>query len=193
MLMAWRQRMTPRKRLAAWLLLSALVHTVLIAPPSSPTSVTLQIPAPELAVAFATERRPPMESNAELPVLHRSPAVANTVAIESTQAASTSAAKSDEITNHLHALLHESLNRHFLYPPLAHRNGWEGRVELRVHLDHDGRLHAMRIVRSSGYPLLDQDALLTLQRIGSIPQARAWLPAQGYATTLPIVYRLTKG
>jgi len=76
---------------------------------------------------------------------------------------------------------------------MAHRNGWEGRVELLVHLDRDGRLYAMRIVHSSGYPLLDQDALLTLHRIGAIPQARAWLPERGYATTLPVVYRLTEG
>jgi len=193
MIPARQPRLAPRKRLAAWLLASALVHAMLILPPSPPVVVALQIPAPELAVAFATDRRPPMESKAELPVLHRLSTVAKAVAAQPARATSAVPAKPDEITNHLRSLLHASLNRHFVYPPVAHRNGWEGRVELLIHLDHDGRLHAMRIVRSSGYPLLDEDALLTLRRIGSIPQARAWLPEQGYATTLPVIYRLTKG
>ena len=99
----------------------------------------------------------------------------------------------DTITNHLQTLLHESLTQHFIYPPMAHRNGWEGRVELLVQLDQDGRLHTLRVVRSSGYLLLDEDALLTLRRIGSIPRARSWVPEQGYATTLPIIYKLTEG
>lgn len=192
MMATWRQPV-PRRRLVVWLLLSTLAHAVLILPPSSPPLVTLQIPAPELAVAFTADRHPRTKSNAKLPALHRSSTVTATVITEPVEAASVTPALSDPVTNHLRSLLHASLNRHFVYPPVAHRNGWEGRVELLVHLDHDGRLHAMQIVRSSGYPLLDEDALLTLRRIGSIPQARAWLPEQGYATTLPIVYRLTKG
>lgn len=177
--------------MVAWLLVSALVHAALIVP-SSPAPVALQIPAPELAVALATDHHPRTESNAKLPTLYRPSAGAGATVV-ATPVPAAAPALSDQITNHLRSLLHASLNRHFVYPPVAHRNGWEGRVELLVHLDHDGRLHAMRIVRSSGYPLLDEDALLTLRRIGSIPQARAWLPEQGYATTLPVIYRLTKG
>ena len=172
-----------------------LVHSVLLAPsPVAPVlTLTLTIPAPELAVAFAVDRRAPTESKPEPLLLSQPTAVAETVITEPEQAHASTPSTSDAITNHLISLLHESLSRHFIYPPMAHRNGWEGRVELLVQLDQDGRLHALRVVQSSGYPLLDEDALLTLRRIGSIPRARAWLPERGYATTLPVIYKLKEG
>ena len=166
---------------------------MLLAPSPVAPVLTLTIPAPELAVAFAVDRRAPTESKPEPLLLPRPAAVTETVISEPEPASPSTSSASDAITNHLLSLLHESLNRHFIYPPMAHRNGWEGRVELLVHLDHDGRLHALRVVRSSGYLLLDEDALLTLRRIGSIPRARAWLPERGYATTLPVIYKLTEG
>lgn len=179
----------PHKRLWAGLLCSVLVHAVLLLPfPAAPT-LTLRIPAPELAIAFAADHR----MATLLKPVARQLAAAETIATEPPANTSSASLASDAATNHLHSLLHESLNRYFIYPALAHRNGWEGRVELLVHLAPDGRLQVMRVVRSSGYALLDDDALLTLRRIGSIPQARAWLPEQGYATTLPVVYKLTEG
>ncbi len=186
------RRLFRHKRLGAGLLLSVLVHAMLLAPPSTSPVVTLMLPAPELAVAFAVGQRR-AESRPELQPLPRSPEANETDAAEPQQLSSFTPSASATATNHLRSLLHESLNQHFIYPPVAHRNGWEGRVELLVHLDRDGRLHGMRVMHSSGYPLLDDDALLTLRRIGSIPRARAWLSEQGYATTLPIVYKLTEG
>ena len=183
----------PHKRLWVGLLWSVIVHAVLLLPPSTAHVMTLTIPAPELAVAFAMDRRTSTESKPEPLLLPRPAAIAEAVVTEPEQATASTSSASDAATNHLHSLLHESLNRHFIYPPMAHRNGWEGRVELLVQLDQDGRLHALRVVQSSGYPLLDEDALLTLRRIGSIPRARAWLPERGYATTLPVIYKLKEG
>jgi len=181
------------RRLWLGLLLSVLGHTLLLLPSPTLPVLTLTIPAPELAVALAVDRRAATESNPQ-PQLRPRPAVTSkAIAAEPQRVTASVMAPSAAIANHLHGLLLESWRRHFIYPPMAHRNGWEGRVELLIHLDRDGRLHAMRIVRSSGYPLLDQDALLTLHRIGTIPQARTWLPERGYATTLPVVYRLTEG
>ena len=182
-------RTFPHRRLWAGLLLSTLAHVMLLAPPPTTRALTLTVPAPELAVTFALDSPGPLVSKAESLPWSPPSVVGETVAAESNVVA----LSAPSAANHLLSLLRESLNRHFIYPPMAQRNGWQGRVELLIHLDQDGRLHAMRVVRSSGYPLLDEDALLTLRRIGSIPGARAWLPERGYATTLPVIYKLKEG
>lgn len=180
-----------RSRLWAWLLSSALVHAALAWPTGAPAPVALRIPAPELAVAFTPGRQAAAAPASDPTPLSRMAAASSTHAAAPPEPAA--AAPADAVTNHLRSLLQECIDRHFIYPPMARRHGWEGRVELLVRLDPQGRLHGLQVLHSSGYPLLDEDALLTLRRIGSIPQARAWLPDQGYATTLPVIYRLTEG
>ncbi len=95
--------------------------------------------------------------------------------------------------NHLLSLLREQLRQYFLYPPLARKHGWEGRVSIGVKLEPDGSVHPLRIVRSSGYSILDRHAFDTLRRIGSIPQARNWLNGRAYTFELPVRYRLLGG
>lgn len=94
--------------------------------------------------------------------------------------------------NHMRALLYTALDRYFVYPMLARRHGWEGRVEVSLRLEADGRLSNLRLVRSSGYPILDLNAIDTLQRIGALPQthAGATIPQEH---VLLIVYHLLDG
>lgn len=73
---------------------------------------------------------------------------------------------------------------------MARKNSWEGRVQVALRLNKDGRLDELRVVRSSGYAILDQDAVRTLQRIGTIPEARLWLAGKSYHTEFPVIYQL---
>lgn len=185
----------PHRRLAGFVLLSALMHALLWGLPPSPNPNTLSIPANELAVAFPAQphRASAIQRKPGSVTVRRETAVVDSPAPESAPVEPATASASDAVTNHLHSLMQDTVKRYFVYPPMARRLGWEGRVELAVQLDPEGRLYGLRVLHSSGYALLDDDALQTLQRIGSIPQARAWLPRQGYATTLPVVYRLREG
>lgn len=83
------------------------------------------------------------------------------------------------------------LTRHFEYPWLARRRGWQGMVWLSVTVEPDGRLKRIRVARSSGHDVLDRSAVETLQRVGQVAQARRWLDGQALELPLPIVYRLT--
>ena len=71
------------------------------------------------------------------------------------------------------------------YPPRARQAGQEGRVEVELDLGPDGRVRSVRIVVSSGYPLLDRSALEAL---------RAWrfAPPGGSGLTAPytVTFRL---
>ncbi len=81
----------------------------------------------------------------------------------------------------------EALKR---YPYLARRNGWEGKVLIRVVLGGDGRLLHAEIQESSGHEVLDQDALQVL-RAATLLKTEPNLAFQHQATfTLPMAYRL---
>jgi protein TonB len=176
-----------------FLALSVLVHLFLMLPPVH-TPMTIQVPAPELSVttlgADTSAREVTRKGNRQT----ESTAVPSNMAhADSWREDETSSLPSETTVNNLRSLLRTELDKHFVYPPVARRNGWQGRVDIVVRFDYEGRLQALRIVRSSGHAILDQDALLTLQKIGTIPQARTWLRGYSYDTQLPVLYRLTEG
>lgn len=88
------------------------------------------------------------------------------------------------------ALRHD-LQRYFRYPPLARRMGWQGEVWLRFDLHDDGAIAAIQVARSSGYDLLDEDAVHTLQQIAHLTTAPPGRLLQGLE--IPVIYRLTEG
>ncbi len=90
----------------------------------------------------------------------------------------------------LRARLRTDLARHFSYPLLARRRGWEGAVRLKFTVQSDGRLTDARIVQSSGYKILDSSALRSLQGVGYLPELVAWINGQTVDVELPVIYRL---
>lgn len=96
-----------------------------------------------------------------------------------------------EMANHMLGLIHRTIREHFVYPPFAWRQGWEGEVVIALQLNSEGEISNIRLVQSSGYRILDEDALLIMRRIGSIPDARAWLNGRSYRARIPVIYRLT--
>lgn len=179
-------------KIGYFLALSVLVHLLVLLPPVHPV-VTLQVAAPELSVTTLSARVSAFSAaHKEMPRSESAVVSPNTSRADTWPENATPSLPSETTVNNLRSLLHTELDKHFVYPPVARRNGWEGRVDIVVRLDHEGRLNALRIVHSSGYAILDQDALLTLQKIGTIPQARTWLRGYSYDTQLPVLYRLTE-
>jgi protein TonB len=179
-------------KLGYFLALSVLAHLLVVLTTGRPlASPSLQVPAPELVLTTITRRSHPPHP-APLPT-ENVPALATTALRSLSPDNEPRTASEPELANHLRSLLHTALDQHFVYPDFARRQGWEGRVDVLVRLNGDGRLDAVRVVHSSGYSILDQDALLTLQRIVAIPAARAWLRGYSYDLRFPIVYRLTEG
>jgi protein TonB len=84
--------------------------------------------------------------------------------------------------------IHHLLAAHFHYPLLARRKGWQGRVQLGLRLQADGRLTQVRVVRSSGHGILDRSARQAAEAIGRLPDTR--LPVDHYDLVVPVHYRL---
>lgn len=72
------------------------------------------------------------------------------------------------------------------YPRLARKRGWEGVVLVEVSVDAQGRSISLKIVESSGYPVLDQAALQALQNASYTPAAGINGPVEG---TLEVAVR----
>lgn len=92
--------------------------------------------------------------------------------------------------NHLRQQLKEMIRTRFTYPRMARRMGWEGQVGLSLHIEDDGSLNQVRVARSSGHKVLDDNARKTIQGIGRI-QVASNLTIQAADTEIEVLYRLT--
>jgi len=92
--------------------------------------------------------------------------------------------------NHLRQQLKEMIRTRFTYPRMARRMGWEGLVGLSLHIEKDGSLNQVRVARSSGHKVLDDNARQTIQNIGRILVASN-LTRQAADTESGVLYRFT--
>lgn len=67
------------------------------------------------------------------------------------------------------------------YPEFARSKGWEGKVEITVTTDQEGRVIEAQIEKSSGYRILDQAAL---------DATKQWELAPRQKTKIPVEFRL---
>jgi protein TonB len=78
------------------------------------------------------------------------------------------------------------------YPRVAAMRGWEGEVRLRLRVARRGQLLGVRVDRSSGFEVLDQDALALLEGHGKLPPLPEALEVAEIEVVVPITYRLRK-
>lgn len=75
------------------------------------------------------------------------------------------------------------------YPVEARLNQWQGKVIVKVVIAQNGEIESVTIVQSSGYEVLDQEALALLRRLSPLtlnrPLGKERIPLQ-----VPIRYSL---
>lgn len=103
------------------------------------------------------------------------------------------ASSSLSVSERVSAALQNQLAEAFVYPWLARKRGWQGLVTLSLHVAEDGALSRWKVVRTSGYRLLDHSALQAAQRIGRLQQAEQLLNGQSLNLSIPVRYRLLDG
>jgi protein TonB len=78
------------------------------------------------------------------------------------------------------------VQRHINYPPIARRKGWEGRVLVSFVLEPNGDIRDLKVLKSSGYEVLDKEALDAIRRsYRGFPK-----PPVSVVVKLPINFRL---
>jgi len=102
----------------------------------------------------------------------------------------TTPSQSQHTSRQLKSVLRQAFNSHFYYPRLAVRRGWSGEVQLSLRIESDGKLSHMRILKGSGFGLLDEAAMNSLSKIEMLPSAIALLEGNSLDLILPVKYRL---
>jgi len=106
------------------------------------------------------------------------------------QAASTVTRKNQD--RHLRASVMELIASKLNYPAIARRKGWQGVVRLELRIEADGRISNLQIDATSGYSVLDEAALQSLQ-LANVPDATQWLGGRAIDLIVPVEYRLIDG
>lgn len=86
-------------------------------------------------------------------------------------------------------LVRREIERAKYYPRWARQRGFEGIVTVEFVISQEGKGGDMNIVESSGYKLLDEAALTTLERASPFPKLPEGL-GERLKITIPISYRL---
>lgn len=75
------------------------------------------------------------------------------------------------------------------YPPASRRAHEEGRVDVRVLVDTEGRPSETRVLRSSGYPRLDESALATVRATRFKPHTENGVP-RAFWVVMPLHFEM---
>ena len=89
--------------------------------------------------------------------------------------------------------IRHDLSQYFYYPPLARRKGMQGTVLLSFGISGQGAVHDIRVVKSSGYAILDLAAQDAMQRLEKLSWYAASLHGKDMDLELPVIFRLTEG
>lgn len=82
------------------------------------------------------------------------------------------------------------ISRHQRYPHVALLRGWQGTTQLQLILSGSGKMLNAAILRSSGFEVLDNQALEMVQRAAPFPQPPEALRGRNVAVNVPIVFKL---
>lgn len=141
-------------------------------------------PAPSVATSTAAEVSPAPSAPAAPPAVGGDAARPAAVAV-SVPAQSDLLASYRQRLTELFARAHE-------YPRVAAMRGWEGEVRLRLKVARKGNLLGVHLDRSSGFDVLDQDALALLEGHGNLPPLPDALEGSEIQVIVPINYKLRK-
>ena len=76
------------------------------------------------------------------------------------------------------------------YPKIAQMRGWQGEVIVELLLDGNGKLKSKKILSSSGYEVLDKQALEMIDKAAPFPSPPEALRASSFSITVPIPFKL---
>lgn len=83
------------------------------------------------------------------------------------------------------AYIRDIITKNLSYPYMARKMGWEGRVTVSFVVSEDGSASDIKIIESSGFDLLDKNAVDTVRKVSPFPR-----PPVRAEVVVPVVYRL---
>lgn len=89
------------------------------------------------------------------------------------------------------SILIEEFKQYFSYPKIAIQRNWQGKVLLSLRVSSAGKIKDIQIKNSSGYAMLDQAAVESMNKVKMLPKISSWLE-NDIELKLPVIYKLTE-
>ena len=94
------------------------------------------------------------------------------------------------VVHNWESLLVAHIERFKRYPLEAREHGEQGMVRIAFAIDRDGWVRSSRIVQSSGYSDLDQEALAMLTRAQPVPRPPDHIPTRQLSFQVPVKFSI---
>ncbi len=95
----------------------------------------------------------------------------------------------DSARNQYGSALSREIAKHINYPGIAKMRGWQGIVEIDFQLDGYGKILSQKIHTSSGFEVLDKQALEMVKK-SNFPTPPEVLKGNAFNVTVPVSFRL---
>jgi protein TonB len=95
----------------------------------------------------------------------------------------------DSARNQYGSALSREIAKHINYPGIAKMRGWQGVVEIDFQLDGNGKILSQKIHTSSGFEVLDKQALEMVKK-SNFPTPPEVLKSNAFNVTVPVSFRL---
>lgn len=95
----------------------------------------------------------------------------------------------DALASYGNALWGE-ISKHKQYPKIAQMRGWQGEAIVELQLDGQGKLKSKKIIQSSGYEVLDKQALSMAEKATPFPLPPMTLRNSSFTIKVPVPFKL---
>lgn len=92
--------------------------------------------------------------------------------------------------NGYNSALWGKIGKYKQYPKIAQLRGWQGEVIVELLLDGNGNLKSKKILTSSGYDVLDKQALEMIDKAAPFPSPPEVLRSSTFSIRVPIPFKL---
>lgn len=96
----------------------------------------------------------------------------------------------DAARNGYSSLLAREFSKYRQYPRIAQMRGWQGTVRVQLELDANGNITQSAIKESSGYEVLDKQALEMVRKATPLPQPPDILRNRAFSILVPVTFKL---
>jgi periplasmic protein TonB len=83
-----------------------------------------------------------------------------------------------------------AIAKHKQYPRIAQMRGWQGEAIVELQLDGNGKLKSKKIIKSSGYESLDNQALEMVEKAMPFPSPPEILHGSHFSIKVPVPFKL---
>jgi protein TonB len=66
--------------------------------------------------------------------------------------------------------IRDLITKQLVYPPMARKMRWSGKVIVAFTIVEDGTIHGIRVAETSGFPILDKSAMETVRSVAPFPK-----------------------